>query len=151
MNESLPEELKEALGRAQEPAMELVTRRDIRKYAIATGQREARYLEGSEAPPRFHATLLRPLGSLEDIGPEGSLPDPLLGSLPFEVIGSGRTNTQYFQPIRCGDYLVIQRKLTGARPAANASPHRWVCETTWIVESDYGAPVVIETTEHFLR
>ena len=131
--------------------MELVTRRDIRKYAIGTGQQNPRYLEGSEAPPRFHSTLLRRLGSLEDVGPDGNLSDPLLGTLPFEVIGSGRTTTQYFQPIRCGDYLVIQRKITGARAAGDSSPHSWVCDTTWIVESDYGAPVVIETTEHFLR
>ncbi len=53
----LTPEVLEAIGRRSEPRREIVTRRDIRKYAVATGSRQRRYLDGDLAPPMFHVPL----------------------------------------------------------------------------------------------
>ncbi len=42
----LTEELLSHIGRRSEPQRELVTRRDIRKYAVATDNRQRKYLDG---------------------------------------------------------------------------------------------------------
>ena len=51
------EELRSQIGLSPESRTELVTRRDIRKYAVATNQRQQKYLDGDEAPPLFHMAL----------------------------------------------------------------------------------------------
>ena len=51
MSGLLSDELLSNIGRRSEPRRELVTRRDIRKYAVATGSRQPKYLAGDEAPP----------------------------------------------------------------------------------------------------
>ena len=53
----LTPELLANIGRTVEPKRELVTRRDIRKYAVATGQRLRKFLDGDEAPPMFFIPL----------------------------------------------------------------------------------------------
>ena len=45
----LSEDLLANIGRSSEPHRELVTRRDIRKYAVATGNRQQKYLDGDQA------------------------------------------------------------------------------------------------------
>ena len=42
----LTEDVLSAIGRKSEPRRELVTRRDIRKYAVATDNRQRKYLDG---------------------------------------------------------------------------------------------------------
>ncbi|HYW92553.1 MAG TPA: hypothetical protein VFA95_08870 [Gammaproteobacteria bacterium] len=49
----LTREMRAAVGRSLPPVTVEATRREIRKYAVATGQRLARYLRGDEAPPLF--------------------------------------------------------------------------------------------------
>ena len=53
----LTPELLANIGRESEPKREIVTRRDIRKYAIATNNPQRKYLDGDEAPPMFHVPL----------------------------------------------------------------------------------------------
>ena len=48
------------IGKASEPQHEIVNRRDIRKYSIATAQKQQRYLAGDVAPPLFHVALFWP-------------------------------------------------------------------------------------------
>ncbi|MEQ9123577.1 MAG: acyl dehydratase, partial [Alphaproteobacteria bacterium] len=48
------------IGRSQPPVKVEVSRRDIQKYAVATEQRQQKYLDGDEAPPMFLFGLLRP-------------------------------------------------------------------------------------------
>ena len=53
------------IGSSRTPVMELVTSREIRKYAFATRQRLAKYLEGREAPPLFYVALFWDVVSLD--------------------------------------------------------------------------------------
>ena len=53
----LTPELLANIGRESEAKREIVTRRDIRKYAIATNNPQRKYLDGDEAPPMFHVPL----------------------------------------------------------------------------------------------
>ena len=57
MSALLSDELLANIGRSAPPQRELVTRRDIRKYAVATGNRQRKYLDGDQAPPMFHVPL----------------------------------------------------------------------------------------------
>ena len=151
MASALTADLLAHIGRSQTPVMELVTRRDIRKYALATGQSRKRYRQGSEAPPLFHRALFEPLVALDQRKREGRGSDPLLSLLPFEPLGSGTVSTIYYQPIRCGDWIVAQRKLTGLAMAPTANPADYLAETTLMLETDYGAPVLREVVQHPLR
>ena len=54
MSSLLTPELLDHIGQSVEPKEELVTRRDIRKYSVATNQRLEKYLAGDEAPPMFY-------------------------------------------------------------------------------------------------
>ena len=151
MASALTAEVLTHIGRIQTPVMELVTRRDIRKYSLATGQTRDRYRDGSEAPPLFHAALFQPLISLDRLGPDSRANDPLLALLPFEGVGRGVVSTVYYQPIRCGDWILAQRKLTDLREAPTKSKADYLAETTLILETDFGAPVLRETVQHLLR
>ena len=53
----LSPEILACVGRSGPSRTELATRRDIRKYSIATGQRQRKYLDGDEAPPLYHVAL----------------------------------------------------------------------------------------------
>ncbi|GIS02168.1 MAG: hypothetical protein CM15mP103_07190 [Gammaproteobacteria bacterium] len=46
-----------------------MTRRDIRKYAIATDNRQAKYLDGDVAPPLFHLHLFWDVVPLDETLP----------------------------------------------------------------------------------
>ena len=63
MSALLSDELLANIGRSNPPQRELVTRRDIRKYAVATGNRQRKYLDGDQAPPMFHVPLFWDIGS----------------------------------------------------------------------------------------
>jgi hypothetical protein len=57
MSGLLSEQLLSTIGRTSESRREIVTRRDIRKYAVATDNQQRKYLDGDEAPPMFHLAL----------------------------------------------------------------------------------------------
>ena len=89
MNELLSEELLSAIGRTAPPCRELVTRRDIRKYAIATGNRQRKYLDGDQAPPMFHVALFWDVVELDQLSPDGVSIDRLLPKFPLEKAMAG--------------------------------------------------------------
>ena len=70
MSGLLSEELLANIGRQAPPRTELATRRDIRKYSIATGQRLRKFLEGDEAPPMYHVALFWDVVELDQLSPE---------------------------------------------------------------------------------
>ena len=57
MSGLLSEDVLSHIGNQSEPRREIVTRRDIRKYAVATDNRQSKYLDGDVAPPLFHLHL----------------------------------------------------------------------------------------------
>ncbi len=147
----LTPEMRAHVGRSRTPVMELATRREIRKYSIATRQRAAKYLEGVEAPPLFYVALFWDVVSLDRMTPDGISVDPLLPELPFPRVMAGGIKTRYFQPIRCGDYLVAQRTLTDLYEKEGKSGPLCFYEVTLDVKTDHGAPVLVEKTTRILR
>jgi 3-methylfumaryl-CoA hydratase len=83
-----------------------ITRREIVKYAIATEQRSARFLQGDEAPPMFLCSLMFPLVPLSVLGPDGLPPRALQPELPLRRVMAGGARSRYFRPVRPGDVLV---------------------------------------------
>jgi len=67
----LTEEHRARVGRSTPPRTETVTRREIRRTAVATRQRPARYLAGDEAPPLFFTRFFEDIPSLDDLQPNG--------------------------------------------------------------------------------
>ena len=47
----LTDEIRSQIGQAAPTVYAEVTRRDIQKYAAATGQTRQKYLDGDQAPP----------------------------------------------------------------------------------------------------
>ena len=107
----ITDDIRAAIGRAEPPVQFLVTRRDIVKYAIATGQRLPQYLRGDEAPPMFLFGADRPLAALEELGPDGLRADTLTPELPLKRVMAGGIKQRYHRPIRPGDELVIEKSI----------------------------------------
>lgn len=93
------------IGLALPPVRFEVSRQDIRKYAVATGQRQARFLAGDEAPLMFLFSVLMPVLPLEQLREDGHFPDnPLLPELPLKRILAGAAATRCtggFIPVMC--------------------------------------------------
>ncbi|MEH6585753.1 MAG: MaoC family dehydratase N-terminal domain-containing protein [Halioglobus sp.] len=108
----LTEELLANIGRSSDPRREIVTRRDIRKYAVATGNRQRKYLDGDQAPPMFHVPLFWDVVELDELTPDGVSIDPLLPKFPLEKAMAGGLKIEYHRPVRPGDWLTATRTLT---------------------------------------
>ena len=108
----LTPELLDQIGNEAPPRTELVTRRDIRKYAVATGQRLRKYLEGDEAPPLYHIALFWPVVELGELAPDGVYIDELVPDFPLKRAMAGGVRMEYHRSIRPGDKLTARRRLT---------------------------------------
>jgi len=108
----LTEEILSCIGRQSDPQREIVTRRDIRKYAIATDNRQAKYLAGDVAPPLFHLHLFWDVVPLSELSPDGVSIDTLLPRFPLEKAMAGGLDITYHKPIKPGDWLTAARTLT---------------------------------------
>ena len=69
MSGLLSDDVLSHIGKQSEPRREIATRRDIRKYAIATDNRQAKYLDGDVAPPLFHLHLFWDVVPLDELSP----------------------------------------------------------------------------------
>lgn len=147
----LTAEMLAHVGESRGPVTELATRREIRKYSIATRQRLPKYVDGSEAPPLFYVALFWDVISLDDMTPDGITIEPLLPELPYPRVMAGGIKTQYFQPIRAGDDLVATRTLTNLYEKEGRSGPLCFYEVTLSVETDSGTPVLVEKTTRILR
>jgi hypothetical protein len=110
MSGLLSPELLANIGKTSPPRLELVTRKDIRKYAIATQQRERRFLDGDEAPPMFYLALFWPVPENDQLSPDGVAIDPLLPEFPLKRAMAGGLHTAASIPVMC------------CRPRASSAP-----------------------------
>ena len=151
MSSLLTADLLANIGRSAPPKTELVTRRDIRKYAIATGQRIEKYLAGDEAPPMFHLALFWDVVELDQLTPDGISIDSLLPKFPLERAMAGGLKIDYSQPILAGDTLIATRTLTDIYEKQGSQGPLIFYEVVMKVETESGEPVLTETATRILR
>lgn len=147
----LTPELLAHIGRSAPPRKEVVTRRDIRKYAVATGQRLRKYLDGDEAPPLFHIALFWDVVELDQLLPDGLSVDALVPPLPLTRAMAGGVNITYHRTVRPGDVLVATRTLTGLREKNGSLGPLLIYEITTEIETDAGEAVLTEKNTRLLR
>jgi len=151
MSSLLTADLLAHIGRSAPPATELVTRRDIRKYSIATGQRLEKYLAGDEAPPMFHIALFWDVVALDQLAPDGISIDSLLPKFPLERAMAGGLKIEYHKPILAGDVLIATRTLTDIFEKQGSQGPLIFYQVVMKVESESGEPVLTETATRILR
>ncbi len=151
MSDLLSPELLANIGRTAPPREEVVTRRDIRKYAIATGQRLRKYIDGDEAPPMYHVALFWDVVPLEDLTPDGVSVDTLLPKFPLERAMAGGLDIDYFRPIVPGDVLVATRTLSAIYDKLGSKGPLIFYEVDMVVTTKDGTPVLNEKTTRILR
>ncbi|SVB33466.1 uncharacterized protein METZ01_LOCUS186320, partial [marine metagenome] len=111
MSSLLAPELLAHIGKSAPAKKELVTRRDIRKYSIATDQRLEKYLTGDEAPPMFYVALFWEVVERNQLTPDGVFIDTLLPTLPLQRAMAGGRKIEFDRPIRPDDVLIATRTL----------------------------------------
>lgn len=147
----LSPELLALVGRKSERQTELVTRRDIRKYAVATGQRLAQFLAGDEAPPTFHVALFWPVVPIDQLALDGVAPDPMFPPVPGKRPMAGGLEIEYYRPIRPGDVLTATRTLTDIREKQGSAGPLVFVEVIMHVVTDRGEPVLTEKATRIYR
>ncbi len=151
MSALLSDELLENIGRSALPQRELVTRRDIRKYAVATGNRQRKYLDGEQAPPMFHVPLFWDIVVLDQLTPDGVSIDSLLPKFPLEKAMAGGLKIEYHRDIFPGDWLTAKRTLTDIYEKQGRSGPLIFYEVVMDVVNDDGELVIREKTTRILR
>ena len=151
MKSLLNEELLSNIGRTAEPKTELATRRDIRKYAVATGQHLQKFLSGDEAPPLYYMALFWDVVELDELTPDGVSVDHLLPEFPLKRAMAGGLKIDYFKPIRPGDTLIARRSLTDIYEKQGSSGPLIFYEVIMTVENEAGEPVLTEKATRILR
>ena len=139
------------IGKQSAPRTEVVTRRDIRKYAIATNQRQRKYLDGDEAPPLFHVSLFWDVVERDMLSPDGVSIDALLPKFPLEKAMAGGLKVAYHTKIHPGDVLIGTRTLTEIYDKQGRSGPLIFYSVVLDVRRDDGTPVLTETTTRILR
>ena len=151
MSGLLSEDVLSHIGKQSKPRREIVTRRDIRKYAIATDNRQAKYLDGDVAPPLFHLHLFWDVVPLSELSPDGVSIDSLLPKFPLEKAMAGGLDITYHKPIKPGDWLTATRTLTNIYEKAGRSGPLIFYEVLMEVRGDDNELVVTEKTTRILR
>ena len=139
------------IGKASQPQHEIVNRRDIKKYAIATIQLQRRYLDGDVAPPLFHVALFWPVVPLTEMTVDGVAIDRFVPTFPLTRAMAGGLHIEYHQPIKPNDELFAVRTLTNVFEKAGRSGALIFYEIVLTVTNRAGEPVVTETTTRILR
>jgi hydroxyacyl-ACP dehydratase HTD2-like protein with hotdog domain len=147
----LSAELLSCIGRSSAPRTEIASRREIRKYSIATGWKKKKYLDGDEAPPLFHLALFWDMVELDHLTPDGVSIDGLLPKFPLEKAMAGGLSIDYFRPIKASDILVATRTLTNIYEKAGSQGPIIFYEVVMNVETEAGEPVLSEKTTRLLR
>jgi hydroxyacyl-ACP dehydratase HTD2-like protein with hotdog domain len=151
MSSLLTEDLLAHIGESAPPRTEPVTRRDIRKYSVATGQRLQKYLAGDEAPPMFHIALFWDVVELDQLSPDGISIDPLVPKFPLERAMAGGWKIEYHQPIVAGDVLIATRTLTDIYEKQGSQGPLIFYEVVMRVENESGEPVLTDTATRIMR
>ena len=151
MNQLLSKELLANIGRSSAPRQELVARREIRKYSIATSQRQRKFLDGDEAPPMFHVALFWDVVELDQLTPDGVSIDGLLPRFPLERAMAGGLKIDYHKPILAGDLLTATRTLTAIYEKQGSQGPLIFYEVVMDIVNETGEPVLTEKTTRILR
>lgn len=147
----LTPELLENIGRTDQPKKELVTRRDIRKYAVATGQRLQKFVDGDEAPPMFFFPLFWDVVGLDELKPDGIYVDPLIPEFPLKRAMAGGVEIEFHRPALPGQWLVARRTLTNIYEKQGSSGPLIFFEVTMEVKTEDGEAIVTEKRTGILR
>jgi hydroxyacyl-ACP dehydratase HTD2-like protein with hotdog domain len=147
----LNEELLSNIGRTAEPKTELATRRDIRKYSVATGQSLQKFLSGDEAPPLYYMALFWDVVELDELSPDGVSVDHLLPEFPLKRAMAGGLKIDYYRPIRPGDTLIATRTLSDIYEKQGSSGPLIFYEVITTIENEAGEPVLTEVATRILR
>lgn len=139
------------IGRSQPAEHVEVTRRDIQKYAVATEQRQQKYLDGDEAPPMFLFGLLRPIVPLDRLGPDGIAHDGFLPDFPLKRIMAGGTEMTYHRPLRPGDKLIATKTLADIQEKQGSTGALIFVSYDLTVETEDGEVVVEERSTRIIR
>ena len=139
------------IGRSAPPREEVVTRRDIRKYSVATGQRSQKFLAGDEAPPMFHVALFWDVVELDELTPDGVSIDSLVPKFPLERAMAGGLKIEYHEAIYPGDVLLGTRTLTDIYEKQGSQGPLIFYEVTMEVENQSGDPVLTQKTTRIMR
>lgn len=151
MNKLLSSELLSNIGRSAPEREELVARREIRKYSVATGQRLAKYLTGDEAPPLFHLALFWDVVELDQLTPDGVSVDSLLPIFPLKRAMAGGLNIDYYRTIYPGDVLISTRTLTDIYEKQGTQGPLIFYVIVMQIVNDSGEPVLTQKTTRILR
>ena len=147
----LDSDLLARIGTSAAPQTQLVTRRDIRKYSVATGQRQQRYLDGDEAPPMFHVALFWPVLPLTELSANGVAIDPLFPDVPGKRPMAGGIKIDFRLPLRPGDELTATRTLTNIYEKSGSTGSLVFIEVTMQVHNARGELVLTEKTPRIMR
>jgi hydroxyacyl-ACP dehydratase HTD2-like protein with hotdog domain len=139
------------IGTRSEPQTEVVTRRDIRKYSVATAQRLKRYVDGDEAPPLFHVALFWPVVPMQDLCADGVAIDRMFPQIPGRRPMAGGLKIEYQRPIRPGDVLTSTRTLTNIYEKQGSSGTLVFVEVVMTVVDAKGELVLTEKTTRIMR
>ncbi|MBT7335210.1 MAG: hypothetical protein HN856_12600 [Gammaproteobacteria bacterium] len=151
MSGLLSPEILANIGKQSEPQRELVTRRDIRKYAIATDNRQQKYLRGDVAPPMFHVPLFWDVVELNQLSPDGVSIDHLLPKFPLEKAMAGGLQIEYHLPMHPGDWVTATRTLTNIYEKEGRSGALIFYEIIMDILNDANQLVIREKTTRILR
>ncbi len=151
MSSLLAPELLAHIGKSAPGKKELVTRRDIRKYSIATDQRLEKYLTGDEAPPMFYVALFWEVVELNQLTPDGVFIDTLLPALPLQRAMAGGRKIEFDRPIRPDDFLIATRTLTDIYEKQGSQGPLIFYEVTMQVDDESGKSVLTETATRIMR
>jgi len=151
MNAILSDDVLSYIGKAAKPMEEVVTRRDIRKYSIATGQRLRKFLDGDIAPPMFHVALFWDVVELDQLTDDGVSIDSLVPQFPLTRAMAGGLKIEYHKAIHPGDLLVAVRTLSDIYEKQGSSGPLIFYEVTMEIKSQTGEPVITQLTTRILR
>jgi 3-methylfumaryl-CoA hydratase len=149
--ELLTPDIRAWTGRSAPPIHAEVTRREIVKYALATEQRQAKYLAGDEAPPMFLFGLFRGLHRIDELGPDGIGPGAASPQLPLERVMAGGTRMRLHRPVRPGDHLVGTRTLADIYEKAGRQGPLIFVVTEFAVHTESGEPIMEEIQTRIVR
>ncbi|MFT5579362.1 MAG: hydroxyacyl-ACP dehydratase HTD2-like protein with hotdog domain [Paraglaciecola psychrophila] len=151
MTQLLSAEVLAFIGHRSAARTELASRREIRKYSIATDQRQRKFLDGDEAPPMFYLPLFWDVVELSELTPDGVSIDSLLPEFPLKRAMAGGLKIDYHRPIMPGDSLTATRTLTDIYQKNGSKGPLIFYQVVMEIVDESGRQVVTEKTTRILR
>ena len=151
MSSLLTPELLAHIGESTPPKKEPVTRRDIRKYSVATNQRLEKYLAGDEAPPMYYVALFWEVVERDQLPPDGVFINTLVPEFPLKRAMAGGLKIEFDRKIYPGDVLVATRTLSDIYEKQGSQGPLIFYEITTTVKNESGEPVLTETATRIMR